>query len=121
MVLRDPLSTMSSLTHGGRIVPILMGHQQQPLDSTTTPETATLESRPSTSSFHTSLLDQPDESAIMRHKRAIDLASLEMPCLKERDLFALPTEGDGKTPGYSETCSVLAQHDSSVALEFFVY
>ncbi|KAJ5123122.1 hypothetical protein N7448_009219 [Penicillium atrosanguineum] len=93
---------MSSLTHGGRIVPILTGHQQQPPDSTTTPETATLETRPSPSSIHTSsLLVQPDESATMRHKRAIDLASLEMACLKERDLFALPTEGDGNCLYYS--------------------
>jgi hypothetical protein len=92
---------MSSLTHGGRIVPILTGHQQQPPDSTTTPETPSLETQPSPSYLHTtSLLDQPDESAIMRHKRAIDLASLEMPCLKERGLFALPTEGDGMIPNY---------------------
>lgn len=95
---------MSSLTHGGRIVPILTGHQQQPPDFTTTPETTSLETRPSPSSLHTPpLLDQPDESATMRHKRAIDLANLEMPCLMERGLFALPTEGDGKIPSYFDS------------------
>lgn len=87
---------MSSLTHGGRIVPILTGQQQQPANST--PETAVLETR-LPRPFHSSpLLDQPDETAAMCQKGASDLASLEMPCLKERGLFALPTEGDGKVP-----------------------
>lgn len=32
----------------------------------------------------------------MRQNKAMDHKSLEMPCLGERGLFALPTEGDGK-------------------------
>ncbi|KAJ5670541.1 uncharacterized protein N7477_005904 [Penicillium maclennaniae] len=107
---------MSSLSHGGRIVPILMGHQQLP-GSTTTPETATLETHPSPSSCYTSaLLDQQDESTTMRHKKAIDLASLEMPCLRERDLFALPTEGDGNCLYYSLSDQLWGNfdHDSDI-------
>lgn len=86
---------MSLLTHGGRIVPILTGHQQQHPDST--PESSVLDTTSPTYPKPSSLLDQPEDAPIMRQPKAIDLASLEMPCLRERGLFALPTQGDGKT------------------------
>lgn len=73
-----------------------MGHQQQPLDSTT-PRTEVLEDQPRTQTIdRPPLLDQQEDTSFMRHNKAMDQESLEMPCLKERDLFALPTEGDGK-------------------------
>jgi hypothetical protein len=77
---------MSHLTHGGRIVPILTtGHEHQVKDEL--PQTAD------------PLLDQQAELSAKTHQNnttTMDHASLEMPCLKERGLFALPTEGDGK-------------------------
>ncbi|KAJ5527116.1 hypothetical protein N7513_011275 [Penicillium frequentans] len=90
---------MSLLTHGGRIVPILTGHQQQHPDST--PESSVLDTTSPTYSNPSSLLDQPEDAPIMRQPKAIDLASLEMPCLRERGLFALPTQGDGNCLYYS--------------------
>jgi hypothetical protein len=91
---------MAALPHGGRIVPmpILTGleQHQQFLDSTTPPP-AVLENNCSQSTLdQTPLLAQPVDSEAMRRKKTLDLSSLEMPCLKERGLFALPTEGDGK-------------------------
>lgn len=87
--------TMSSLTHGGRIVPILTGHEQPPFP--TTPETHLLDKPPIAQTIdEPSLLDQREESLAMRQNKAMDQKSLWMPCLEERGLFALPTEGDGK-------------------------
>lgn len=87
---------MSLLTHGGRIVPILTGHEQPPPFSTT-PETDLLESQPlSPINDVPLLLEQQEETLAMRQNKAMDQESLEMPCLEERGLFALPTEGDGK-------------------------
>lgn len=91
---------MAALPHGGRIVPIpiLTSHEQhqQFLDSTT-PSPAVLEDNCSRSTLdQTLLLDQLVDSEAMRRKKTLDLSCLEMPCLKERGLFALPTEGDGK-------------------------
>lgn len=89
---------MSALTHGGRIVPILTGHEQhQQLLDSTTPSPAVLQNNCSPSTIdQTPLLDQLVDSEAMRRKKTLDFSSLEMPCLKERGLFALPTEGDGK-------------------------
>jgi hypothetical protein len=39
-----------------------------------------------------------------------------MPCLKERGVFALPTEGDGKIPNRIEPCSLPVKHLSFVAV-----
>ncbi|CAL5870586.1 uncharacterized protein PFLUO_LOCUS4825 [Penicillium psychrofluorescens] len=76
---------MAHLTHGGRIVPILTGHDHDE----PTPISPPL------------LQDQYDEEAIARRSKALDRESLEMPCLKKRGLFALPTEGDGNCLYYS--------------------
>jgi hypothetical protein len=75
---------MSHLTHGGRIVPILTGHEHQVQEEL--PQTAD------------PLQDQQAEllAKTQQNNSTMDHASLEMPCLKERGLFALPTEGDGK-------------------------
>ena len=97
---------MATLTHGGRIVPILTGHEQhqQQLGSTTlspdlldgnSPRVAP-QVAPRVAIDQLPLLDQRVESENMRQNKALDLSCLEMPCLKERGLFALPTEGDGK-------------------------
>lgn len=86
---------MSLLAHGGRIVPILASHEQHHPDSTTSTEVLAHYSLPQTIN-QTPLLDQRDDAQATSHKKSVDLKSLEMPCLKERGLFALPTEGDGK-------------------------
>lgn len=81
-----------ALAHGGRIVPILAGQEQH--DSTPrvhSPDHGAMAPRVPQSL----LLDQQGDCATRRNKPKHDL-SLEMPCLKERGLFALPTEGDGK-------------------------
>ncbi|KAJ5159881.1 uncharacterized protein N7482_006885 [Penicillium canariense] len=93
---------MSTLTHGGRIVPILTGHQQhQHLDSTT-PIPDVLESHsPPVAIDQSSLLDQRVDSEDRRQNRALDHKCLAMSCLTERGLFALPTEGDGNCLYYS--------------------
>lgn len=84
---------MATLAHGGRIVPILTGHDQQ-LDSSSSVNL--LENNALPPHFPSSLLlDQHEDSSPTRHHKAMDHASLEMPCLKEHGLFALPTEGDG--------------------------
>ncbi|OQD85036.1 hypothetical protein PENANT_c011G03129 [Penicillium antarcticum] len=76
---------MSHLDHGGRIVPILTGHEhlKEELPQTADPLQ----------------VQQAELSA--RTQNDMDHASLEMPCLKERGLFALPTEGDGNCLYYS--------------------
>ncbi|KAJ5946889.1 hypothetical protein N7454_003728 [Penicillium verhagenii] len=93
---------MSSFTHGGRIVPIVMGHHQQHADPT--PDSSVLDiSSPSypNSSSSSSLLDQQKHVLPMRQPKTMDHESLEMPCLREHGLFALPTEGDGNCLYYS--------------------
>lgn len=101
--------TMSLLTHGGRIVPILTGHEQQPPDSTR-PNTDELEYRPLAPTNDESLLLEESEEALealaLGQNKALDLKSLEMPCLVERGLFALPTEGDGKHVVWSEPAAL---------------
>ncbi|KAF3385411.1 hypothetical protein F1880_002729 [Penicillium rolfsii] len=94
---------MSTLTHGGRIVPILTGHEQhQQLLDAPTPSPAVLENNSSRSKIdQIPLLDQRVNSEVMRQKKPLDLSCLEMPCLNERGLFALPTEGDGNCLYYS--------------------
>lgn len=94
---RGPSFIMSTLTHGGRIVPILTGHEQHhhELDSTPDPPRF-LDSQPLQQSANPPLLDQRTHHDTMRHRKQVDHACLEMPCLKERGLFAVPTEGDGK-------------------------
>ncbi|KAJ5587223.1 uncharacterized protein N7459_002988 [Penicillium hispanicum] len=97
---------MSTATYGGRIVPILTGHQH----ADSTPESNLLENHPlsplpslppqSMPIDQAALLDQRESTPVMRLK-ALDQQSLEMPCLKERGLFALPTEGDGNCLYYS--------------------
>lgn len=95
---------MSLLTHGGRIVPILTGHEQQPYS--TRPNNDLLEKQPLLlNNDEPSLLDQPEETLALRQNKALDLKSLEMPCLEERGLFALPTEGDGKQTIWSESAA----------------
>ncbi|EPS32634.1 hypothetical protein PDE_07594 [Penicillium oxalicum 114-2] len=93
---------MSTLTHGGRIVPILTGHEQHhhELDSTPDPPRF-LDSQPLQQSANPPLLDQRTHHDTMRHRKQVDHACLEMPCLKERGLFAVPTEGDGNCLYYS--------------------
>jgi hypothetical protein len=89
---------MSTLTHGGRIVPILTSHEQhKQLDSTTPSPDILLETNvPQLTIDQTPLLDQRVDSEAMRRKNPLDLSCLEMPCLNERGLFAFPTQGDGK-------------------------
>ncbi|KAJ5740188.1 hypothetical protein N7493_000060 [Penicillium malachiteum] len=88
---------MSLFTHGGRIVPIL-----QPPNPT--PESTSLDQIPlhlnATPSSSFSLLDQREASPTMPKLKPMD-KSLEMPCLEERGLFALATEGDGNCLYYS--------------------
>ncbi|KAJ5690397.1 hypothetical protein N7462_004789 [Penicillium macrosclerotiorum] len=93
---------MSTLTHGGRIVPILTGHQQhQHLDSTT-PSSDVLQNHIFPPAIHPSpLLVQQEDTPAIRQNKASDHQCLEMPCLKQRSLFALPTEGDGNCLYYS--------------------
>lgn len=85
---------MSHLTHGGRIVPILTGHQQHP--ESTVAEMVAVRNKPLEDILL--LQDQQEDAsaAKTRQSKALDRESLEMPCLKARGLFALPTEGDGK-------------------------
>ncbi|KAJ5656492.1 hypothetical protein N7507_008442 [Penicillium longicatenatum] len=91
---------MSLLTHGGRIVPILTGHQQQHPNST--PESCVLDTTsPSYPNSASSLLDQPEDAPVICQSKAMDRTSLEMPSLRERGLFALPTQGDGNCLYYS--------------------
>lgn len=87
---------MSLLTHGGRIVPILTGHEQPPsLPTTGDPDLPVNQPvRPAIEPL--TQPDHEDDSSAMRQAKAMDLKSLEMPCLGARGLFALPTEGDGK-------------------------
>ncbi|KAJ5370956.1 uncharacterized protein N7496_007048 [Penicillium cataractarum] len=94
---------MSTLTHGGRIVPILTSHEQhQQLDSTTPSPDMLLEPNfPQSTIDQPPLLDQRVDSEPMRRKNTLDLSCLEMPCLKERGLFAFPTQGDGNCLYYS--------------------
>lgn len=88
--------TMSSLAHGGRIVPILTGHEQPP-PFPTTPETQLLDKPPIAPVIdEPSPLGQGEVTLATRQNNAVDQKSLAMPCLEERGLFALPTEGDGK-------------------------
>lgn len=89
---------MSLLSHGGRIVPILTGHDQ-PIHSNPSNEQHSLDTIPPNSSCPTSsfsLLDQQQPATTLHQRIAMDDQSLEMPCLRERGLFALPTDGDGK-------------------------
>jgi hypothetical protein len=93
---------MSLLANGGRIVPILAAHEQHHPDSTLNTDLLAEYPLPQTTG-QISLLDQQQNAPPIRqdpsptrHKKSIDLESLEMPCLKEHGLFALPTEGDGK-------------------------
>lgn len=87
---------MSLLTHGGRIVPILAGHQHQQHPNSTPDSTLLDTIPPSYASDSSSSLDQQEDAPTMRQQKALDLKCLEMSCLQERGLFALPTEGDGK-------------------------
>ncbi|KAJ6102449.1 hypothetical protein N7486_004876 [Penicillium sp. IBT 16267x] len=101
---------MSLLAHGGRIVPILTGHQQQHPDST--PESSVLDTpSPSYPNPSPSLLDQPENAPVMRQPKAVDLTNLELPCLRERGLFALPTQGDGNCLYYSLSDQLKATFD----------
>lgn len=95
---------MSLLANGGRIVPILAAHEQHHPDSTSPLNTDLLAQYPlPQTTAQVSLLDQRQSTSPIRqdvsptrHKKSVDLESLEMPCLREHGLFALPTEGDGK-------------------------
>ncbi|CAI7619767.1 hypothetical protein N7533_004437 [Penicillium manginii] len=98
---------MSLLANGGRIVPILAAHEQHHPDSTLNTDLLAEYPLPQTTG-QISLLDQQQNAPPIRqdpsptrHKKSIDLESLEMPCLKEHGLFALPTEGDGNCLYYS--------------------
>lgn len=87
----DSESFTMALAHGGRIVPILAGQEQH--DST--PQVHSLDSSAMAPKLHQSPLpDQPGNLQARRNKDKHS-ASLEMSSLKERGLFALPTEGDG--------------------------
>lgn len=100
---------MATLTHGGRIVPILTGHEQhqQQLGSTTPSLDLLDDNSPRVAIDDFPLLDQRVESENMLQNKALDLTCLEMPCLKERGLFALPTEGDGKPNNHTTLHSLL--------------
>lgn len=89
---------MSLLSHGGRIVPILTGHDQH-IHSNSSNEQHSLNAIPPNSSCPTSafsLLDQQQTANTSHPAIAMGEQTLEMPCLRERGLFALPTDGDGK-------------------------
>lgn len=95
---------MSLPTHGGRIVPILTGHEQPP--DSTRPNTDLLDKQSlPLRNDGPPVLDQPEETLASRQNKALDLKSLEIPCLEERGLFALPTEGDGKHVVWSESAA----------------
>lgn len=93
-----------SQTNGGRIVPILAGHDplhpkslEQPTMPASIPhiqnphETSPSPPIPPTApSMIEPLPDKRQDPTSTGHP------SLEMPALKERGLFALPTDGDGK-------------------------
>ncbi|KAF7712593.1 OTU-like cysteine protease family protein [Penicillium ucsense] len=93
---------MSTLTHGGRIVPILTSHEQhhRELDSSSSPSRF-LDSQLLQQDTENSLLDQQLNHEMTRRGKKADHASLEMSCLKERGLVAIPTEGDGNCLYYS--------------------
>ncbi|OQE31328.1 hypothetical protein PENSTE_c001G06360 [Penicillium steckii] len=90
---------MSLLVNGGRIVPILAGHEQHHHDST--PSTVLGQYSFPQVINQAPLLEQQSDASAIPQKKSVDLQSLEMPCLKERGLFALPTEGDGNCLYYS--------------------
>ncbi|KAJ5746187.1 hypothetical protein N7520_011369 [Penicillium odoratum] len=93
---------MSLLNHGGRIVPIVLaGHQQQHGSTESSVLNTNSPSHPNPPSNPSSLLDQQDDIPAVRQPKTMDFKCLEMPCLTERGLFALPTEGDGNCLYYS--------------------
>ncbi|KAJ9492619.1 hypothetical protein VN97_g570 [Penicillium thymicola] len=90
---------MSLLTNGGRIVPILTGSDSHD---------PTLEMSPSLDASLPSIplspvSSQPTIPRLLQDQQASKQtkpghhASLEMASLQERGLYALPTEGDGKS------------------------
>jgi hypothetical protein len=87
---------MSHLTNGGRIVPILTGSDSHDptleVSALLDPSLPPISISPisSTPTMPRLLQKQIPKPKPMRH------ASLEMASLKERGLYALPTEGDGK-------------------------
>ncbi|KAJ5106886.1 hypothetical protein N7456_003561 [Penicillium angulare] len=89
-----------SLTHGGRIVPILAGHQaaQHPYPNMT-PMSTSIDTFSPSNSHDVPLLDHKRDTPAGRQNKAMDLKSLEMASLQERGLMALPTEGDDQLYG----------------------
>ena len=89
---------MSLVTNGGRIVPILTGSDSRDptlegsalLDASLPPISIPLIPSPST----TPRLSQNQQAC--KQAKPVHNASLEMPSLQQRGLYAIPTEGDGK-------------------------
>jgi hypothetical protein len=92
---------MAHHTNGGRIVPILEGTDchDAALKKRQTLDTSLPSISPSLN-FASSILPSATMPRLSqdRHAKRVkpaDHASLEMPSLQERGLYALPTEGDG--------------------------
>ncbi|KAJ5340563.1 hypothetical protein N7541_009687 [Penicillium brevicompactum] len=93
---------------GGRIVPILTGHDPlhpKSLDQSTIPTSISQisDSDETSSSSSNPPISPPvqDRVSDQTRKQGMGHPSLDMPALKERGLFALPTEGDGNCLYYS--------------------
>lgn len=91
---------MAQITNGGRIVPILTGTDAH--NSTLEGPTSLNESIPRLNSPIIPSSIPPTAANLLQEQQAkraksTQHASLEMASLKERGLFALPTEGDGKS------------------------
>lgn len=94
---------MSLLTNGGRIVPILTGSDSHdPTPEMPAPLDASLPSIPPSIPV-SPISSQPTIPRLLQDQQAskqakpMHHASLEMASLQERGLYALPTEGDGKS------------------------
>jgi hypothetical protein len=92
-----------SQINGGRIVPILTGHDlsselltpfDRPALLSSSTSHSSISSSPSPSSTR-SCTPAPPVAKPKKEKRPKGTTNLDMASLKERALFALPTEGDG--------------------------
>lgn len=92
---------MSHFTHGGRIVPILTGTDSHDpnLEMSTILEgsLSSITPPPISPSIPPSTMPRLLQDQQVKRAKPVQDASLEMASLKERGLYALPTEGDGKS------------------------
>ncbi|PKY03685.1 hypothetical protein P168DRAFT_297581 [Aspergillus campestris IBT 28561] len=104
---------MADIPHGGRIVPIV-DTPQSSTNSTTPSSSSFTSSSSSTSSDDASVDLPPLQKKHHKHRSArpskptrktrtmtVEPECLELSCLKELDLYALPTEGDGNCLYYA--------------------